>query len=183
MNTFDIIIAALLLYGIIRGAMKGLFVELASLSSLILGIYGAIQFSDIVGEYLQQYVEWDEEYIAIGAFALTFIVIVVTIALIGKLFTKIADFAALGILNKILGAVFGALKIGLILSIVLLVFDKLNSAFPFGEKVNTKESLLYEPIRDLAPLLFSDFLTVEDVNDISIDDFNQENDPETNNIE
>ena len=162
MNTFDIIIAALILLGVSRGLRKGLFVELASLISLIAGVYGAIHFSYFVGEFLKDSVDWEEQYISIVAFAITFIVIVIVISLLGKLFTKMADFAALGALNKILGGVFGILKFGLILSIVIIVFDKLNTTIPFVSEENTEGSILYVPVKELAPLLFSDFLTIED---------------------
>ena len=160
MNTFDIVLLGLLLFGFIRGLMKGLFVELASLISLIAGVYGAIHFSYFAGEFLSQYVDWEEKYISIGAFAVTFIVIVVVIALLGKMFTKMANFAALGFLNKILGGVFGALKFGVILSVLLIIFDKLNKNLPFVNEELTDNAVLYEPVRDLAPLLFPDFLTI-----------------------
>ena len=45
MSIIDIVLAALLLFGFIRGLFKGLFVEIASLVALVLGIYGAIHFS------------------------------------------------------------------------------------------------------------------------------------------
>ena len=165
MNTFDIIIAVILLFGFIRGLMKGFFVELASLVSLIAGVYGAIHFSFFVGNFLQDKVEWEERYISIIAFAITFVAIVIVISLLGKLFTKVADFASLGILNKLLGGAFGMLKLGLIVSVLLIVFDKLNSTIPFVNKENTEDSILYGPVKNLAPMIFPNFLTVEDDND------------------
>ena len=154
MSIIDIVLAALLLFGIIRGIMKGLFVEVASLIALVLGVYGAIHFSNFAAEFLESKVDWNEKTINIIAFAITFVVIVLAISLAGKALTKLADFAALGILNKLLGGVFGALKIGLILSIILLVFDKLNNTLPFMEKDDLKESVLYEPVKSLAPMIF-----------------------------
>ena len=169
MNTFDIIIAALLLFGFIRGLFKGLFVEVASLIALIAGVYGAIHFSYFVGNFLVDRVSWEERYITIVSFAITFAIIVLVIGLLGKLFTKIADFASLGLLNKILGGVFGALKIGLILSVVLLVFSKLNNTIPFISEDQKETSILYEPIKNLAPTLFPNFLTVvKDETDLDI---------------
>lgn len=162
MNTFDIIISALLIFGFIRGLLKGLFVEIASLAALILGVYGAIHFSYFASAILKNYVSWDEKYITIVAFALTFAIIVIVIALLGKLFTKIANFAALGLLNKLLGGFFGALKIGLILSIVLLIFSKLNNTIPFLSAEQQNETILYEPIKNLAPTLFPNFIKVVD---------------------
>lgn len=163
MNSFDIVIAALLLFGFIRGFSKGLFVELASLIALIAGVWGAMHFSYYAGDFLKENVTWEESYITITAFAITFIIIVIAIATIGKVFTKIADFAALGIINKLLGGVFAVLKYAFILSVILIVFDKLNKNLPLVSTETTESSILYEPIRDLAPLLFSDFLTVEDL--------------------
>ncbi len=160
MNTFDIIIAALLLFGFIRGLFKGLFVEIASLIALIAGVYGAIHFSYFVGDFLADRVAWEERYITIVSFAITFAIIVLTIGLLGKLFTKIADFASLGMVNKILGGVFGALKIGFILSIVLIVFTKLNNTIPFISEDQKENSILYEPVKNFAPTFFPNFLTV-----------------------
>ncbi len=66
----------------------------------------------------------------------TFVIIVLAISLAGKALTKLADFAALGILINLLRSVFGALKIGLILSVLLIVFNKLNKTLPFMEEDN-----------------------------------------------
>ena len=140
MNTFDIIIAALLLFGFIRGLFKGLFVEIASLIALIAGVYGAIHFSYFVGDFLADRVAWEERYITIVSFAITF--------------------ASLGMVNKILGGIFGTLKIGFILSIVLIVFTKLNNTIPFISEDQKEESILYEPVKNFAPTFFPNFLTV-----------------------
>ena len=97
---------------------------------------------------------WSEQYITLASFAITFALIVLAISLLGKLFTKLADFAYLGWINKILGGVFGTLKLALILSIVLLVFDKFNNTIPFVNAEEKEKSILYEPVRKLAPMLF-----------------------------
>ena len=160
MNTFDVIIAALLIFGFVRGLLKGLFVEVASLVALIAGVYGAIHFSYFVGNFLADRVSWEERYVTIVSFAITFAIIVLVIGLLGKLFTKIADFASLGLLNKLFGGVFGVLKVGLILSIVLLIFSKLNDTIPFISNEQKENAILYEPVKNLAPTLFPDFLKV-----------------------
>ncbi len=162
MNILDIVLGALILFGLVRGLMKGLFVEVASIVALILGIYGAIHFSDFIAEFLESRVEWDEQYINIAAFAITFIIIVIAIAMAGKALTKLANFAALGVLNKLLGGVFGALKIGLILSVILIVFDKMNSTIPLVEEHEIKESILYSPVKSIAPLIFPSIIKGED---------------------
>lgn len=154
MSIIDIVLGALLLFGLIRGAMKGLFVEIASLCALVLGVFGAIHFSYFVADLLESKVDWDEKTMNIVAFATTFVIIVLAISLAGKALTKLADFAALGMLNKLLGGVFGALKIGLILSVLLIVFNKLNKTLPFMEEEELEESILYKPVKSLAPMIF-----------------------------
>jgi membrane protein required for colicin V production len=154
MNVFDIVIAALLIFGFVRGVMKGFFVEVASLAALIIGVYGAIHFSYFISDYLKESVSWSEEYVSLAAFAGTFVVIIVIIALLGKLLTKLANFASLGVLNKILGGVFGALKIGLILSVVFIFFGKMNNTIPFVQQETLDKSILYEPVKKIAPFIF-----------------------------
>ncbi|CAM1358944.1 Membrane protein required for colicin V production [Tenacibaculum sediminilitoris] len=162
MNTFDIIIAALLLFGFVRGIMKGLFVEVASLVALVAGVYGAIHFSYFIGDWLKDSITWDEKYISLAAFAGTFVVIIVVVALLGKILTKIADFASLGVLNKILGGVFGALKIGLILSVIFIFFGKMNDTIPFVKQENLDESILFKPVKKIAPTIFPSIIKDEE---------------------
>ena len=162
MNTFDIIITGLLLFGFVRGLFKGLFLEVASFIALVAGIYGAIHFSYFIKDLLVTKVSWEEKYITLAAFAITFLVIVIVVTLIGKLFTKIADFASLGILNKLLGGVFGALKIGFGLSVILLIFSKLNNKIPFISVEQQESAILYEPIKNLAPNIFPEYVKVEE---------------------
>lgn len=161
MSVIDIVLGALLLFGLIRGLFKGLFVEVASLLALVLGIYGAIHFSDFAAGFLEIRTEWNEKTINITAFGITFVIIVLAISLAGKALTKLADFAALGMINKLLGGVFGALKIGLILSILLTVFDKMNNTLTFLEDDQTEDSVLYEPIKSIAPLIFPSIVNEE----------------------
>jgi membrane protein required for colicin V production len=160
MGVIDIVLGALILFGLVRGFMKGLFVEVASLVALIAGVYGAIHFSSFAAEFLQTKTEWTEQTINITAFAVTFVIIVLAIGLAGKALTKLADFAALGIINKLAGGVFGALKIALILSIVLNVFDKLNNTITLLNDDTKQESVLYKPVKSLVPMIFPNILDI-----------------------
>lgn len=158
MSIVDIVLGALILFGLVRGFMKGLFVEVASLIALVAGVYGAIHFSNFAAEFLQTKTEWNEKTINITAFAITFVIIVLAIGLAGKALTKLADFAALGIINKLAGGVFGALKIALILSVILNVFDKLNNTITLLDDDTKQESVLYKPVKGLVPMIFPNIL-------------------------
>ena len=154
MEVIDIVIAVVLLFGFVKGLIKGLFVEIASLVALIAGIYGAIHFSFYAKDILIQHVDWKPKYISLTAFAITFVIIVVVISLAGKLLTKIASLAALGLINKILGGVFGCLKLALIMSVLLGWFEKINVMIPFMGEKEIKNSILYTPTKNLASVIF-----------------------------
>ena len=158
MSFIDIVLGALILFGLVRGFMKGLFVEVASLVALIAGIYGAIHFSYITGDYLSERVSWDEKYINLAAFAITFIVIIIVVSMAGKLLTKIADFAMLGIVNKLAGAAFGGLKVAVIMGAILIFFDRTNNLITFVDDETIDNSVLYEPVRDIGAFVFSKVL-------------------------
>ncbi|MFV0573006.1 MAG: CvpA family protein [Xanthomarina gelatinilytica] len=161
MSVIDIVLLGFLLLGLTRGFLKGFFVEIASLVALIAGIYGAIHFSYYVEDMLMEKVDWDEVTINAVAFTITFVIIVLAIAIAGKALTKLADFAALGILNKLLGALFGGLKMALILSVVLIVFDKMNKTIPFANEEDLESSMLYSPVKSLTPAVFPSLIDSE----------------------
>ena len=158
MSVIDIIIGALILYGVVKGLFKGLFVEVTSLLALLVGVYGAVHFSNYAAEILLNNFDWSAKTTNITAFAVTFIAIVLAISLAGKALTKLADFAALGLLNKLLGALFGGTKIALIISVLLLIFSTLNKSIPFVSNDEIKTSLLYSPIKSLAPMVLPEFI-------------------------
>lgn len=158
MSFLDIILGLLLAYGLYKGLKNGLFVELASLVALIAGIFGAIHFSYIAGDYLHENMQWNERYINLAAFVSTFIVIVLIVHMAGKLLTKIADFAMLGLVNKIAGALFGALKVAIILGALLVFFDRINSSAGFVKSETMENSVLYEPVKEIGAFVFSKVL-------------------------
>jgi membrane protein required for colicin V production len=162
MNTIDIVIVVILLFGTINGFIKGLFIEVTTLVGLVLGVYGAIHFSHFLGNFLKDSVSWDESMIQVVSFAGTFLIILIALVLLGKALTKIAETIALGFFNKIVGAVFGLIKYALILSIVLMVYDHINSSIRFVEKPKVKQSVLYEPVKNFAPAIFPNLIRVVD---------------------
>ena len=161
MSFLDIVVGILLVWGLFKGLKNGLFVELASLIALIAGIYGAIHFSYITGDYLSQNMDWNERYINIAAFLITFMGIVVVVHLAGKFLTKIADFAMLGLLNKIAGGIFGALKVAVILGALFIFFERITASLKFINEETKQESIFYEPVKEIGALVFSMVLKQE----------------------
>jgi len=154
MAVLDIILSVLLVYGLYKGFSKGLLVEVASLLSLLVGLYGAIHFSFFAENWLETKMDWDAKYIQIVAFAITFFGLVFLVSLVGKIVTKIIDAAQLGLLNKIAGATFGLAKIALIVSVIINLFSKLNDTITFVDQDTLTNTILYTKVKSFAPTIF-----------------------------
>ena len=159
MSIIDIILGVILLFAFYNGLKKGLFVTLASLIGLVAGVYGAIYFSHFAAAYLSNSFSWSEQTINLVAFAITFLAIVLVVSLAGKLLTKIADFAALGLINKLAGGVFNALKYAFIVSVIFMFINASTevSGLLISEEKKA-DSALYEPIASIAPILLPNLL-------------------------
>lgn len=154
MNYLDIILGGLILYGTVKGFFKGFIIEAASLIALIAGIVGALLFASSVSDLLSGYFEFEQVPPAGIVFALVFIVIIVLVNLLARLLTKIIKMAALGLINRILGALFGGLKFALVLSALLLLIDQFSFLFQFFDTAILEESLLYSPVKTLGEGVF-----------------------------
>ncbi len=154
MGFLDIVLGALLAYALYKGVRNGLFVELASLVSLLAGIYFAIKFSSLIKGILSGFVNWNPTTIQVIAFVLTFILIVIGISLLGKFLTGIADFAYLGWINKFGGGFFRVLKTVLILGIVFAVFEKINYHNFLAKKETLDNSIFYNPVQKTARFMY-----------------------------
>jgi len=158
MNTIDVVFGIILVLGLIQGFKKGLFVELASLVGLVAAIYGAIHFSHFAADWLVERTSWTERVINLAAFAITFVLIVLIVSLAGKLLTKIADFAMLGIINKIAGAAFAFVKYAFLLSVVIMFLNEANERIGFVSEEAMEESVLFSPIKSFAPAILPSIL-------------------------
>lgn len=154
-NTLDLIILIPLLLWAWQGYKKGLIISVASLAALILGLYFAFYFSDFTAARLNEYFKIDKAYLAIIAFVVTFVVVVLAIILIGKVLQKFINILMLGFLNKAAGAVFGILKGALYLSILIWVINFFNPGGHLIKQQYREGSLLYKPVESFGPLLYS----------------------------
>lgn len=152
-HLIDIIISIPLIWGLYLGFKKGLIIELSTLAALLVGLYGAVRFGEVVGDYISKNLEIDERYVPILAFAVTFILLVILVNMIGKMITKVIDMASLGFLNKLGGGVFRAFKIAMIFSVIIMIVESLDEQTGLIPDDIGEGSVLYGPLRQLAPLV------------------------------
>jgi len=149
MNFIDIIIVLFLGWGFIMGFRKGFVIEIASLTALIIGIWAGIHFSDFISSLLISKFGWNSEYMPVISFLVIFIIIVIAVFILAKIIEKFINLLALGMLNKIAGAVFGSIKYAVILSVAILIFNKFDTDKKLENKAEA--SLLYKPVAAIVP--------------------------------
>lgn len=175
MNWIDAVIIVILILSVISGFINGFVKEVASLAALVLGIWGAIRFSAFTAGLLYDYFDMTGQYVGIIAFVITFSLIVVIIHFIGIIADKIVTSVSLGFINRLLGMAFGLLKTVLIMSVLFVVLNVLDSKRPFLPKDKIESSAFYNPISDIAPAIFP--IIGEGGFGISFDRFKKKPDP------
>jgi len=163
MNYLDLILAVPLLWAIYRGFTKGFIIEVASLIAIVLGIYGAVHFSYFISDLLKM----KSEYSSLISFTITFLIIAIVIFILAKLLEKSINLLALGIVNKLGGAFFGMLKVAFILSVILIVVNKIDSKTGVIPEKTKTASLLYKPVSSIAPFIIPklNFKEIQMLND------------------
>ena len=154
MNWIDFIIIALLAFGLIQGFIDGVIIEIAKLAALILGIWGAIHFSGWTADKLSGWFDMQANWTGIVAFAITFVVIVIGINLLGRLLDTIIKSVSLGFVVKLLGAAFGVIKTVLILSVLFVFLNSIDEKKHFLPSSTIEKSYFYNPIADIVPAIF-----------------------------
>lgn len=153
MSYIDIAIIIPLLWGFYRGFVKGLIIQVASLIALILGILIGVKFSDVASALLEQNFTLSKQYLGIISFAITFIVVVIGVHFIAKILEKMINMVAMGIFNKLLGSLMGAVKIGLIISVLLVIFNTIDAKLDILPESEKQQSVLYEPMLRIVPAI------------------------------
>tara|TARA_B100001758_G_C18398488_1_gene607448 strand:+ start:922 stop:1473 length:552 start_codon:yes stop_codon:yes gene_type:complete len=150
MNYLDIIIAIPLLYGLTKGFSNGIITELSNIISVVLAIYVGIHFSDLIYPYLDLDILQDySKLIPLIAFLMVFIIIMVIIKSIGEVINKITNHLALGFVSRILGAIFGAIKLLLICICLIL----LATNYELIDKKTQDNSILLIPLKKASKVI------------------------------
>ncbi len=126
MNLIDLIIIALLVYGLIKGYKKGLIVELSSFFGVFISFFISINLDDILSKQLVEFININFDILNIIVFILIFLLAYSAIIFIAKGLTILIKFVSLGLLNSLIGSLFGGLKLVLILMIIAKIIFSFN---------------------------------------------------------
>lgn len=149
---FDMAIAVILLWGAYKGFTKGFVIQIASFAALILGIWGAYHFSGYTSDVIFKHS--DNQYIPIISFAITFVAIIILIHLLARMLTKVIKSISMNIFNRLIGGVFGIALYAFIISVLLIIVNRVDQEFSFLPEEEINKSVLYTPLSQFAPKMF-----------------------------
>jgi len=154
MNTLDIILLILFVPGIIRGISKGFLEQAIALVGIVFSIWAASKFLGPVGEVLQQYLTIPEAVLKVVAFLVILIVVSLVVLLLAKLLTKVLEMALLGWLNKVLGVVSSILVTAVVLGVLIILFETVNTQFELVKSDVLTNSVVYNLLKDFGYFIF-----------------------------
>lgn len=155
MGTIDIVILACFLPAIFIGLKNGLIRQLVGLAVVILGIWLAVRFSDVVAAWLTAAKITLEPFWAKAlSFVLIFVAVALVLNLVGKLLEKVLDIAMLGWLNRLLGMVVGIATGALIIGTLIYLVNSANSLIGFIPEEQIEQSRFYKPLLELVQQVF-----------------------------
>jgi membrane protein required for colicin V production len=181
MNFIDILLIVPLGYAAWRGFKKGFIIEVFTLLALLVGLYAGIHFSDWTANLIKGNVDMEDSYLPVIAFTLTFLAVGAMVYFAGKMLEQMVRVVNLSPLNKILGVVFGLIKMVYTLSVVLILVETYDERGDFLPEDQKEDSLLYAPIKVVAAAtipaieessiwLKNNFSVLDEESDVTADD-------------
>ncbi len=144
MSLFDGIIIAITLILAIKGFFNGFIKEIAGLVGIVGGLFLASKYYHQAGVYINEnlFSIKNQSAIDLIGFIAVFVGFWIVAIFVGFLLSKILKISALGIIDRVLGMIFSALKFFLLVSIIIALLYKIEFV---KEKLNTlaKNSIIF----------------------------------------
>lgn len=147
LESLDILIAVALIVGVVRGVATGAVRQIVSFFGTVVAIVLAFQIMRPVGGALDSVLPVSESLQPVVGFVVVFLAIQVALIFVVRLIETGIKVFRLSPVNRIVGAVVGACKAALILSVVFLVLG----FFDVPEEENRDASVLYAPVATVFP--------------------------------
>ena len=148
MNLLDIFILIPIGFGIWRGFKKGFIIELFTFLALFIGLYAGIHFSDGVASFLKDQFSMTSEYVPTIAFTVTFLLVGAMVYFAGIAIEKAVKAVKLSLPNRLLGAIFGGVKMMLFAGTAILLIESYDEKSDIISEETKEDSLLFLPVEN-----------------------------------
>ena len=146
----DFILLLCLGWGAYKGFRKGFIKQFFMILALVLAIWSGFAFASRLVPFMQNHFQLSDVVCYFVSFFVVFFLFLILVNISGFLVTKIADFIALGLINRLAGAVFGIFTNAFILSALILLFSRVNEKKQFVDSETLEKTYLYKPVGKIA---------------------------------
>ena len=156
MNWIDITILIILAVTTIKGLFDGIIKQVSSLLAVILAVvFCGLLAAPFIGLFFRWFPDIPAVVANVLGYVIAFIIIFVTVRLLGAAIKKISRALLLSPIDRILGGAMGAL-IGLfVVSLLLNAVDWVDPQSTYLLPLDAKRaSSLYGPIKSIVPMLY-----------------------------
>ena len=130
MNVIDIIIIVILAYAFLKGFFNGFINEVSSFVGFLIAALVSYNFSEPLSNLLIDFVEIDKKILNIICLIALFILIALVFKVFGKGLTKLIKFISLGVLNKLVGGFFSAIKYVIVFTTIAIIYKNFVQIYP-----------------------------------------------------
>jgi membrane protein required for colicin V production len=152
MNWVDFFIGVVLLLTVIIGYKRGIFREITTFLGLVIGAVLALNYADWLAIKTEGMLNVSPSARYVFCFVICFAASLFIFKLLGHYFYKMVKLSPLKMSDKIGGAVFGALKGLVVLSLIFLMFIFFPAFQSFNQTID--ESAMAPHIRQFVPMSF-----------------------------
>ena len=135
--------------GAILGFSKGALRQVATLVGLVAGLLLARALYATVGERMALELGTSATVAQIIAFFLIWLLVPVALLWVASVISRVMEIVNLGILNRLAGAVVGAIKYALLVSMVIHFIEFIDTKDELIQRTVKQTSLLYYPMEDM----------------------------------
>jgi membrane protein required for colicin V production len=159
MNWLDLVIIIVLIVGILHGLKTGIVRQVISLIALVAAILLSGALANWIHSCIHPFVHEDNSWFSHGVqfaiyYVIAFLIIISIFSLLAGLVDKIINFTPVGILNKLLGAIFGLLMWALCISILLNFISLFDTDSQLISQTVKGNSIFYSRLKILFPTIF-----------------------------
>jgi membrane protein required for colicin V production len=138
MNWLDVVIALLIALSVWDGWRQGVVTQILGLAALALGVWLAWKFGGVAGEWFG-----NTEWAGIAGFIAVFILVVISVIVVGKFTRGLFKIVGLGIFDSVFGVLFSLVKMFALVGLVMMIFATVDPGGKvISERVRENSALL-----------------------------------------
>jgi membrane protein required for colicin V production len=158
MNWLDVVILIILASGLLKGLFDGFVKQLVALIALVLAFVFSGTLADVIRNAIEVYLHLEISFspATMNAiyYVISFIIIILIFGLLAQFVDKVINYTPVGVLNRLMGGIFGFVICLLCQSFILNVMASFDVESKIIRKETQEKSRTYTPVKMALPVVY-----------------------------